>query len=246
LLWRYVKGIFQIWSSWIFALFDTLAIVFTISGKTFIFQNWVYWLIGAIFFVIANFQLFAQMNQKITDYEATEAHLKIHVVDCFACFKRGIRKLGRCYGDGLGDNGIPIESVIRTELDIENLGVETGELEWKVDIDHSNLPKIFSQLDGSTNGSFERTNIPKVGGRDRSFFTWEIEIKLKETNPELFAKNLKDISVFQIVLIYHTKRIGEYSKDETLIIKGEFSYYCKDLIELWQWGKYKNLFELLQ
>ena len=145
--------------------------------------------------------------------------------------------------DDLNDKGIPIQSLIYAEVEIENPGNKAGELEWKVDLESSKLPAFFSVI--KKDGEFYSNPPLKIDGGYTAKYMWELKFVVKE-NPELFTKMLKDENEFKIIFNYHTKWIGGVSKEENLIISGDFSSYKKKLIELWAERGLTNLVDLLQ
>ena len=246
MVWRYIKEISHIWSAWIFAISGALGIYTQITNKNILFYPWVYWLVAAACFTIANIFLFSRLQKKINGYEAVEANLKISLISTGSYTPSSVIRSQKDHKDGLDDNGMPYESKVDAKVEIENLGIEEGVLDWCIDMKKSVLPEIFALIKGNENGNFLSHTTMEIPGRTRVNYSWELALAITTDDPVKLASVLSKNPGFTIYLSYRTRRIGGFSKPTIFVIKGDFSEYREQLIDKWEkWG-FTNLLGILK
>ncbi len=250
---RYFGQLFRLYTWWIFVVFDVIGIITMLTGETLIIPSWGFWIIASVSFLIANIQLFNEMERRINEYEIQEANIVMHVLNSKVRVKAPVLVSDRTRvqdarsADGLDDRGMPIVTNLFVELEIENTGVEYGDLLWKLDLDEIELPELFMLFKNNINGTF-RDNPDKtflrLDGRDRTTEYWRIGLSIQAEDPESFAKGLLNLSDYRLFLKYQTKRIGATTDVRTALIEGDFSDYRDSIIKKWQARKMGSLINL--
>lgn len=242
----YFRRLLSLWIVWVFTGIDILAFIIGVSTPSLYIPVWGYWTIAGVGFFVANLILFNQLQEKINRYEANEARLQIEIIYTDTFITNVILTLEKRYDDGLDDDGIPIESNILAGVNIENLGIESGELLWNVDVTGSEIPNSFALNPGETDGELLGQLSSEVPGRTRVKYKWNLKLVPKELDPRKFAKALSYEQNFKIDLNYRTKRIGSVSAPTLVVIAGDFSGYKKQLIQKWKARGLDDLIDIIQ
>lgn len=244
----YLKRLFSEWIFWVFTAIDLIGFYIGVTNPKLSIPDWAYWLIAGVGLVIANIVLFSQQQKKIDHYESGEANLRIILNETDTYFDHSLppSQPPREHNDGLAPNGIPIMSHIDAQVEIENLGIEPGILEWEVDSEKSEIPDTFATVQGKENGGFWGHMTMEIPGRSRVKYIWNLELNSTLDDPNKFALALRSNLQFKIFLKYKTKRIGGFSKPSTILIAGDFSGYCEKILPIWQRWNLNNLAEILR
>ena len=182
------------------------------------------------------------MESRINEFEIQEPNLIMHVLNSKVRVKAPVLVSDRTRvqdlrsPDGLDDRGMPIVTKLFVELEIENTGVEYGDLIWKLDLDRIELPELFMLFKNDMNGTFRDDpdiTFLRLDGRDRTTEYWRIGLSIQAEDPESFAKGLINLSDYRLFLNYQTKRIGGTTDVRTVLIEGNFSDYRGSIIKKW-------------
>lgn len=179
------------------------------------------------------------MERTINEYEIQEANLIMHFLKSAVRVEAPVladreRVKDQRSADGLDDRGMPIVTNLFVELEIENTGVEYGDLIWKLDL--IELPELFMLFKNNINGTFRENpdkTFLRLDGRERTTEYWSIGLSIQAEDPESFAKGLINLSNYRLFLNYQTKRIGGTTDVRTVLIEGDFSDYRDSIIKKW-------------
>lgn len=249
----YFKRLLSLWITWVFTGIDILAFIIGVSTPSLVIPAWAYWTIAGVGFVIANILLFAQTEEKIIGYESREANLVINVLKTDIIVDAPVLIVDRSSGkstrspDGLYDNGMPYITELLTKVQIENIGIESGEFIWENDLGKMDLPDLFALYATYENGSFSndpKDKTLKVGGRERFEGHWRIRLHLQEEDPTSFAERISTTLDYKLYLNYRTKRIGGETQKRTVIIEGDLATYRDSIVKKWKARGLDNLVRL--
>jgi hypothetical protein len=126
--------------------------------------------------VIANIQLFSQQQEIIKYYESNEANIKLKIIKIGTFFRSWVQTKKKVQNEGLDDKGIPIINNIEVDMEIENLGLENGELEWEIDLEKTVLPEVFTLIEGKEHGEISDQFLTIIPGRTGGDSTWNLEL----------------------------------------------------------------------
>jgi hypothetical protein len=77
---RYILRIFSLWTTIAFTALDILLFIVSVSTKTIQTPVWFYWTVAGIGFVVANVQLFKQLEDQLNILESDEATISVKIM----------------------------------------------------------------------------------------------------------------------------------------------------------------------
>ncbi len=243
---KYLHRLIRTWGALAFAISEVIAFIASSISAAIEIPSWVFWSIAVMAFVAANYQIFLENEQKkralqrlIDEMEGPEASLIVKIVESAFIHSAPVLVLGGRFADGLMPDGLPVEAIASAELEVHNLGEEEGELDWQLDLEESDLPKIFS-IASDTYG--ELVNLPtQVPGRKRVRTTWRISCWMHEKNSFRFADGLLEAQSYKFVIRYRTLRVGEPTSYRTVAIEGDFDHYRSEINKRWRESSHNEL-----
>jgi hypothetical protein len=125
------------------------------------------------------------------------------------------------------DRGLPARAAVRATLVLENVGYEAGQLIWEVDRDKTYLPFPFEADPNGVIGF--GTEQLEVGGRTRVVSDFDVPVRITARERSEFARALNSTESYQIVIRYHTRRIGGESARQTLVMRGDFESVRREM-----------------
>ncbi len=235
---KYILRLVRTWGARAFAISEAVAFFVSSVSSSIEIPSWVFLSIGAVAFLIANYELFRedqQENQRlqglIDEMEGPEALLVVNVSKSAFIHSAPVLIFSRRFEDGLMPDGLPVEAIASATLEIHNLGEEEGELDWHLDFEQSNIPEIFS-VESST--SSEIIDLPiRIPGRKRIVLAWRIQCWMHEKNSYRFSEGLYKAQDYRFVLQYRTLRVGDPTEYRSVAVEGGFDHYRSELIKRW-------------
>lgn len=254
---QYLVALTTKWVFWVFLFLDFIGIpllIVNVLRPNTPLPTWVLWIIFAVAvfcFALANFLVFRdqevekeRLRSHIDELESVEAKLKLKEVS--SGFSPGHGGKTPSFVDveldqyGYELSGVPGWAAVWINIEVENIGYKPGELDIELDRDRSWLPPIFG-LDMSTE-PYPNGPIPSQF-RPQSRFTVSLalDIPVVERDPLAFAKALRQLDTYRLVLPYSTKRIGGVSDIDELVLEGDLRQFRQEIIKHWEGFRFQEL-----
>jgi hypothetical protein len=240
---HYFKRLFSLWTTLVFLVVDIALYIIGSLSLNLPIPPWAYWVLAGIGFTIANFQLFAEQDEKIREYESGEANIILFNVEDASAYlsSAGVVERDRVkndqYQDGLDDNGVPYTVFTYATVEFANIGKESGELHWEIDRKKSYLPNLFTFHPLDPNGHFGGDLFShiriKIDGQENDKMAYRSRLQVTTTNIPDFSRLLREAKHYRIFLRYKTKRVGKFSKTKTISIEGNFDEFRNAVIQKW-------------
>lgn len=160
---------------------------------------------------------------------------------------------GRLGKDGLNvDTGLPAYACLRVSVRYGNIGEKPGYLICGIDEEKTELPAIFEpefhiRDKGSSRllkGRKEKL-VPDVPQSARA----ELLLIVKDRQPEEFARELKQVDDYRVVLNYHTESVVREIEGHfgTVQFEGDLADYRQQVLERWKrYDKFRPLIEAFE
>jgi hypothetical protein len=246
---RYIQQLLRLWLCWfMFPILDALLLVTDRFIPAVSVPPAVYPSLLAIGFLCANVKLFADQEQRISQLEARQADIRLTLRDSGFDHSHSGRKPGfpqvREMGPyGFDEHGMPGYAVLWANLEIENVGYEEGDLVLEIVRSKTALPRLFA-IGEQDVGWFHGGAPRRIERRTRISKQWCLDLQIPEQEPEAFARALPSLSMYRVVIQYHTRRIGGESQRSKLVIEGNFSTFRHNVLEHWKGFGFDRLAEL--
>lgn len=194
--------------------------------------------------LVSAYLVHREVQDRLSSLEAEQASLTLSVTDIVFLHKEPVITLEGRFKDGLKSNGLPVEAIIRANIEVHNIGREEGQLDWYLDLDASELPGIFHLSDKTYR------SIPKlperIEGRKVIVTPYRLECFIQEKDPKKFAQGLVREDSFSLIFRYRTKRVDQPSEYSSLSLQGSLLPYRSKLVEKWSKRGMRNLISLIE
>lgn len=249
LFFQYLKEIFFESTQRVFTLFDILGIIIlllpNLTAQYITYAPYIRTIGAIIFFAsffLANYALYKK-------YASDKAEIQMVVGDQFFNSSSGSRShpINGCRNSphGFNKEGLPDWGSLYTVIEITNIGLEDGQLRWKLDKEKTKLPQLFDFDNYRIEFNPPKVIHPRKVPPDAPAFFFDIVFT--DQDPYKFASAIKDLVLryeqYEIALQYWTVRVDGDSNPRTLIIKGGFQNFYHSVIKHWEDFGYPDLID---
>jgi hypothetical protein len=184
-------------------------------------------------FLVSAYLVHRDLTERLADLRSAQASLSLVATEVVFIHDEPILTREGRFDDGLRPNGVPVQAIAAALLEIHNLGMEEGELDWHLVLEESDLPSCFHLYESDHDGQI--VDIPDaIPPRARVKCSWRLECGIAHNDPTGFALSLRKADTFSMLVRYRTLRVGDPSPYRSLQLKGSLQPYKATILERWR------------
>jgi hypothetical protein len=242
MLTRYLRELISEWVGTALLLADVVIFAISSLTQTFTLPPEFYWTVAGIGFVIANFRIYARLQDNIDRYESQEPNITVELLETKITHEAPMVDdiLGERSNDGLSPRGIPYYPMIQAKVKVENIGRKSGTIHWYIDLKQSVLPKGFVVNVNKVGHEDKIENEVDVRIDDKSSLidTWSLPLDYTTIiNERAFAASLAEPDSYSICFYYSitgSRKWPDFGPVRELRVEGDLEYFKQSVIKKWE------------